>query len=149
MPSTASAAPSPTHGVFGLFCLGSYLLSVSYGTTFLLAMVLSAHGGSESDAGTIISLAMLSTFGAVIFSGHLTDLFGAPKAIAAGAALRCNSMEQAVQQALALLSTAPAETGASDSTRAAMQRAALVFSQAHRGAAQRMTSDLHQRGWLG
>ena len=71
------------------------------------------------------------------------------QAIAAGAALRCNSMEQAVQQALALLSTAPAETGASDSTRAAMQRAALVFSQAHRGAAQRMTSDLHQRGWLG
>ena len=57
------------------------------------------------------------------------------QAIAAGAALRCNSMEQAVQQALALLSTAPAETGASDSTRAAMQRAALVFSQAHRGAA--------------
>ena len=87
MPSTASAAPPPTHGVFGLFCLGSYLLSVSYGTTFLLAMVLSAHGGSESDAGTIISLAMLSTFGAVIFSGHLTDLFGAPKAIAAGAVL--------------------------------------------------------------
>ena len=71
------------------------------------------------------------------------------QAIAAGAALRCNSMDQAVQQALALLSTAPAETGASDSTRAAMQRAALVFSQAHRGAAQRMTSDLHQRGWLG
>ena len=71
------------------------------------------------------------------------------QAIAASAALRCNSMEQAVQQALALLSTAPAETGASDSTRAAMQRAALVFSQAHRGAAQRMTSDLHQRGWLG
>ena len=87
MPSTASAAPPPTHDVFGLFCLGSYLLSVSYGTTFLLAMVLSAHGGSESDAGTIISLAMLSTFGAVIFSGHLTDLFGAPKAIAAGAVL--------------------------------------------------------------
>ena len=83
-----SAPPAHTSkGVFGLFCLGSYLLSVSYGTTFLLAMMLSAHGGSESDAGTIISAAMVSTFAAVIFSGHLTDLFGAPKSIAAGAML--------------------------------------------------------------
>ena len=87
MPSSAPAAPRTANGVFGLFCLGSYLLSVSYGTTFLLAMMLSAHGGSESDAGTIISVAMFSTFAAVIFSGHLTDLFGAPKAIAAGAVL--------------------------------------------------------------
>jgi hypothetical protein len=30
-----------------------------------------------------------------------------------------------------------------------MQQAALVFSQTHRGAAQRMAGDLHQRGWLG
>ena len=84
MPSTP---PRQAKGVFGRFCLASYLLSLSYGTTFLLAMMLSAHGGSESDAGTIISVAMLSTFMAVIFSGHLTDLFGAPKAIACGALL--------------------------------------------------------------
>ena len=50
-------------------------------------MMLSAHGGSESQAGTIISVAMLSTFLAVIFSGHLTDLFGAPRAIACGSLL--------------------------------------------------------------
>lgn len=87
MPSSAPAAARTSNGVFGLFCLGSYLLSVSYGTTFLLAMMLRAHGGSESDAGTIISVAMFSTFAAVIFSGHLTDLFGAPRAIAAGAVL--------------------------------------------------------------
>jgi len=84
MPSTA---PTQAKGIFGLFCLASYLLSLSYGTTFLLAMMLRAHGGSESDAGSIISAAMLSTFVAVIFSGHLTDLFGAPRAIAAGALL--------------------------------------------------------------
>lgn len=84
MPTTQLTQPK---GVLGLFCLASYLLSVSYGTTFLLAMMLKAQGGSESDAGTIISAAMLSTFLAVIFSGHLTDLFGAPKAIAAGALL--------------------------------------------------------------
>ncbi|WPN56103.1 MFS transporter [Pseudomonas sp. P9_31] len=87
MPSTASASHAPANGLFGLFCLGSYLLSLSYGTTFLLAMKLRESGGSESDAGTIISVAMLSTFLAVIFSGHLTDLIGAPKAIAAGALL--------------------------------------------------------------
>ena len=85
--SSSAPATRTSNGVFGLFCLGSYLLSVSYGTTFLLAMMLSAHGGSESDAGTIISAAMVSTFAAVIFSGHLTDLFGAPKSIAAGAVL--------------------------------------------------------------
>ena len=84
MPSTP---PQPAKGVFGLFCLASYLLSLSYGTTFLLAMMLSAHGGSESQAGTIISVAMLSTFLAVIFSGHLTDLFGATRAIACGSLL--------------------------------------------------------------
>jgi len=50
-------------------------------------MKLRESGGSESDAGTVISVAMLSTFLAVIFSGHLTDLIGAPKAIAAGAVL--------------------------------------------------------------
>lgn len=86
MPPAAPAAPSSTKGLFGLFCLSSYLLSVSYGTTFLLAMMLRTHGGSESDAGTVISVAMLSTFVAVIFSGHLTDLFGTTKAVA-GAAL--------------------------------------------------------------
>ena len=84
MPSTP---PHQAKGVFGLFCLASYLLSLSYGSTFLLAMMLSAHGGSESQAGTIISVAMLSTFLAVIFSGHLTDLFGATRAIACGSLL--------------------------------------------------------------
>ncbi len=87
MSSKASASHATGNGLFGLFCLGSYLLSLSYGTTFLLAMKLRESGGSESDAGTIISVAMLSTFLAVIFSGHLTDLIGAPKAIAAGAVL--------------------------------------------------------------
>jgi len=87
MPSTSSVAHTPANGLFGLFCLSSYFLSLSYGTTFLLAMMLKAHGGSESDAGIVISVAMLSTFMAVIFCGHLTDLIGAPKAIAAGAML--------------------------------------------------------------
>lgn len=83
----SSPQPAQAKVVFGLFCLASYLLSLAYGITFLLAMLLSAHGGTESDAGTIISAAMLSTFFAVVFAGHLTDRFGAPRTIAAGALL--------------------------------------------------------------
>lgn len=85
MSTKPSASQAPDNRLFGTFCLSSYLLSLSYGTTFLLAMTLRAHGASEADAGTVISAAMLSTFLAVIFSGHLTDLIGAPKAVAAGA----------------------------------------------------------------
>ncbi|WP_248804106.1 MFS transporter [Pseudomonas sp. MWU13-2100] len=85
MSSVSDASQVPANRLFGTFCLSSYLLSLSYGTTFLLAMMLRAHGGSESDAGSVISVAMVSTFLAVIFSGHLTDLIGAPRAIAAGA----------------------------------------------------------------
>ncbi|WP_300720146.1 MFS transporter [Pseudomonas sp.] len=81
-----ASCAQPTTSTFGWFCLCSYLLSLSYGATFLLSTMFQAHGGSESDAGTVISAAMLSTFVAVIFSGHLTDRFGAPKAIA-GASL--------------------------------------------------------------
>ena len=71
--------------LFGTFCLSSYLLSLSYGITFLLAMTLRAHGASEADAGSVISTAMLSTFLAVIFSGHLSDHLGAAKSVAVGA----------------------------------------------------------------
>nr|WP_314616838.1 MFS transporter [uncultured Pseudomonas sp.] len=71
--------------LFGTFCLGSYLLSLSYGTTFLLAMTLRAHGASEADAGSVISAAMLSTFLAVVFSGHLSDHLGAARSVAVGA----------------------------------------------------------------
>jgi MFS family permease len=68
--------------VFSLFCLASFLLSIAYGATFLLALLMSSHGGNEKDAGTIISAAMFSTFIAVVFSGHLCDRLGAARAVA-------------------------------------------------------------------
>ncbi|MGH8464480.1 MAG: MFS transporter, partial [Pseudomonas sp.] len=40
---------------FGLLCLASYLLSLSYGSTFLLSLLVSSRGGNEQDAGQIIS----------------------------------------------------------------------------------------------
>ncbi|MFQ6573568.1 MFS transporter [Pseudomonas sp. UM16] len=70
---------------FGLLCLASYLLSLSYGSTFLLSLLVSSRGGNEQDAGRIISLAMLSTVIAVLGSGHLADRWGSARAIALSA----------------------------------------------------------------
>ncbi|MFK8331369.1 MFS transporter [Pseudomonas sp. BJa5] len=70
---------------FGLLCLASYLLSLSYGSTFLLSLLVSSRGGNEQDAGQIISVAMLSTIVAVLGSGHLADRLGSARAIALSA----------------------------------------------------------------
>lgn len=82
MPARGTRQPMVSGPLFGLFCLGSYLLSLSYGSTFLLSLLISARGGNEHDAGSVISAAMLSTFVAVIFSGHLSDWLGAARSIA-------------------------------------------------------------------
>jgi len=55
--------------LFSVFCFASYLLSLSYGSTFLLALLVATQGGNEQDAGHVISAAMLSTFAAVLVSG--------------------------------------------------------------------------------
>ncbi|QOQ75883.1 MFS transporter [Pseudomonas poae] len=68
--------------LFALFCLASFLLSLSYGSTFLLSLLIHSRGGNEHDAGSVISTAMFSTFVAVLFSGHLADAVGAARAIA-------------------------------------------------------------------
>ncbi|CAI3798803.1 hypothetical protein GLGCALEP_02180 [Pseudomonas sp. MM221] len=68
--------------LFSVFCFASYLLSLSYGSTFLLALLVGVHGGNEQDAGRVISAAMLSTFAAVLVSGHLSDRLGAARSIA-------------------------------------------------------------------
>lgn len=67
---------------FALFCLASFLLSLSYGSTFLLSLLIHSRGGNEHDAGSVIATAMLSTFVAVLLSGHLADALGAARAIA-------------------------------------------------------------------
>jgi len=75
-----TATPSPR--LFSIFCLASYLLSMAYGSTFLLALLIGSQGGNEQDAGSVISAAMISTFIAVVFSGHLSDRLGAARSIA-------------------------------------------------------------------
>ncbi|KAE9653170.1 MFS transporter [Pseudomonas sp. PB105] len=76
-----STSPVSTQ-LFALFCLASFLLSLSYGSTFLLSLLIHTRGGNEHDAGSVISTAMLSTFIAVLLSGHLADALGAARAIA-------------------------------------------------------------------
>lgn len=76
------ATPPVGAKTFALFCLASFLLSLSYGSTFLLSLLIHARGGSDHDAGSVISMAMLSTFVAVVLSGHLADALGAARAIA-------------------------------------------------------------------
>lgn len=68
--------------LFSLFCFASYLLSLSYGSTFLLALLVGTQGGNEQGAGHVISAAMLSTFAAVLVSGYLSDRLGVARAIA-------------------------------------------------------------------
>lgn len=76
-------APAPVNTkLFALFCLASFLLSLSYGSTFLLSLLIHTRGGDEHDAGSVISTAMLSTFVAVMISGHLSDAWGAARTIA-------------------------------------------------------------------
>lgn len=62
--------------LFGLFCLGGYLLSIAYGVTFLLPLLVGLRGGNEGNAGLIISAATVSTVLFVIFSGHSSDQLG-------------------------------------------------------------------------
>lgn len=78
----SQATPKVSGKLFGLFCLASYLLSLSYGSTFLLSLLIGSRGGNEHDAGSVISAAMFSTFAAVLMSGHLSDLLGAARSIA-------------------------------------------------------------------
>jgi MFS family permease len=78
----SQATPQVSGKLFCLFCLASYLLSLSYGSTFLLSLLISSRGGNEHDAGSVISAAMLSTFVAVLVSGHLSDMLGAARSIA-------------------------------------------------------------------
>lgn len=78
----STVPPQVSSKLFGLFCLASYLLSLSYGATFLLSLLIGSQGGNEHDAGSVISAAMLSTFAAVIVSGHLSDRLGAARSIA-------------------------------------------------------------------
>lgn len=96
-----SSSPSrPTSG-FGAFCMASFLLSVAYGSTFLLALLVKSFGGNEHDAGQVIATAMFSTLVAVIGSGHMMNRWGAARCVAfAAVCLACASLGFALVKGL-------------------------------------------------
>lgn len=68
-------------GEFTILCLGGFLLSIAYGVTFLIPILVRAYGGNEALAGLIISAATISTVILVILSGHIADLIGSARAV--------------------------------------------------------------------
>jgi MFS family permease len=69
-------------GEFIVLCIGAFLLSISYGVTFLIPMIVQQRGGDEALAGLIISAATVSTVIIVILSGHIADKIGTVRAVA-------------------------------------------------------------------
>lgn len=70
---------------FTLFCIACFLLSISYGATFLLSLLVHGFGGNERDAGQVFAVAMLSTLVSVLGSGHLMQRIGAARGVALAA----------------------------------------------------------------
>ncbi|WP_050507975.1 MFS transporter [Pseudomonas syringae] len=81
-----NALPMQRVTPFAAFCVASFLLSIPYGSTFLLALLVTSLGGSESDAGRVFAVAMISTLATVLGSGHVMQRLGAARCIAVGAA---------------------------------------------------------------
>ena len=80
-----SNPPRVASGEFAILCLGGYLLSIAYGVTFLIPMLVGQRGGDEAMAGLIISAATLSTVILVLLSGHIADMLGSARAVAVSA----------------------------------------------------------------
>lgn len=81
----AATPPVPPRGAFLRLCLGGYLLSVGYGVTFLLALLVAGRGGDAAAAGRIIASATIGTVVLVVLSGHVADMLGTVRAIVAAA----------------------------------------------------------------
>ena len=80
-----SSPPRVASGEFAILCLGGYLLSIAYGVTFLIPMLVGQRGGDEAMGGLIISAATISTVILVILSGHISDMLGPARAVAVSA----------------------------------------------------------------
>nr|WP_298101167.1 MFS transporter [uncultured Shinella sp.] len=77
-----SATPKKIdRGEFAVLCIGGFLLSIAYGVTFLIPMLVGQRGGDEALAGLIISAATVSTVILVIVSGHIADAVGSARAV--------------------------------------------------------------------
>lgn len=82
-PASDTQALSDTR--FAAFCFASFLLSLAYGATFLLSLLMTSLGGNERDAGQVFAVTMVSTLAAVLGSGHMMQRWGAARSMAFGA----------------------------------------------------------------
>ncbi|RUM25122.1 MFS transporter [Rhizobium vallis] len=80
--SDAIAEQRVDGGEFAVLCIGGFLLSIAYGVTFLIPVLVGQRGGDEALAGLIISAATVSTVILVILSGHIADAIGSARAVA-------------------------------------------------------------------
>ncbi|MGZ2379828.1 MFS transporter [Rhizobium brockwellii] len=80
--SDSVAAQKVDGGEFAVLCIGGFLLSIAYGVTFLIPVLVGERGGDEALAGLIISAATVSTVLLVILSGHIADAIGSARAVA-------------------------------------------------------------------
>ncbi|MDV4157110.1 MULTISPECIES: MFS transporter [Rhizobium] len=80
--SGSVAAQKVDGGEFAVLCIGGFLLSIAYGVTFLIPVLVGERGGDEALAGLIISAATVSTVLLVILSGHIADAIGSARAVA-------------------------------------------------------------------
>ncbi|MGO7018906.1 MFS transporter [Rhizobium leguminosarum] len=80
--SDSVAAQKVDGGEFAVLCIGGFLLSIAYGVTFLIPVLVGQRGGDEALAGLIISAATVSTVILVILSGHIADAIGSARAVA-------------------------------------------------------------------
>lgn len=80
--SDSVAAQKVDGGEFAVLCIGGFLLSIAYGVTFLIPVLVAERGGDEALAGLIISAATVSTVILVILSGHIADAIGSARAVA-------------------------------------------------------------------
>lgn len=81
----SSSSINPRFTPFGAFCIASFLLSISYGSTFLLSLLVASLGGNERDTGQVFAVTMVSTLATVLGSGHVLQRLGAARSIALGA----------------------------------------------------------------
>lgn len=80
--SDSVAAQKVDGGEFAVLCIGGFLLSIAYGVTFLIPVLVGERGGDEALAGLIISAATVSTVLLVILSGHIANAIGSARAVA-------------------------------------------------------------------
>ncbi|KAF0674902.1 D-xylose-proton symporter [Profundibacterium mesophilum KAUST100406-0324] len=76
------AETASRRGSFIAACIGSALLSLPYGTTFLLALSVTEAGGEAVTAGLVISAMAPPTLVGAHLSGRLGDRFGLRRTIA-------------------------------------------------------------------